>query len=185
MEAESGGIALEYEVERQDKGLRLAYRVTNESEESIFLTTPLVSSDYIDVSDPERAYTFMDEEGVLHVTKRLWEVPDELDVYAPEVPRLTEVPSGCQFEEAVLLSVPVRMNVPYVDDASAGNGAPVETKGITLSIGYLLGEQVASLVANAKEDEAVVVDYATAAEGQHLLEGEVLGVKVVVEMGKD
>ena len=179
----SGEIGLEYDVERTDKGLRISYRVTNEAGASIFLTTPLPSENDIDTPDPGRVYTYLDEQGLLHMTKRLWEIPDDVDVYAPEVPRWTEVPAGCQFEEVLTLSTPVRMHHPYTDEVSGQTKTLKEVQGFVFSVGYSLSEDAAGLSRQTAEvEEGIVVDYVTCGIDQHLLEGEMVGVAVAIEM---
>lgn len=175
-------ITLEYDVERIEKGLKIAYRVTNEAEESIFLATPLAAQNDSDVPDPERVYTYLDEQGHLHITKRFWEVPEDVDVYAPEVPRWTEVPAGCLFEETLTIATPVRLFQPYQEEVQRQTNTPAEVQGIVFSLGYMLAQHVEGLAGQTTTpDTGLLVDYATCAVGQGLLEGEMVRVYVFVE----
>ena len=116
MEAKvSKDVQLEYELSLFDAEFVIAYTVTNGTSASIWLTTPLTrtSDDGRVVADPEKAYAYMDPDGVLHVAKRMWPVPDDVDVYAPERPMLTELRAGDEFTETLRLPVPVPVGVPY------------------------------------------------------------------------
>ncbi len=137
-----------------DEGGRLEihYRVVNKGAAKLYLTAPLtrLNDKGIAEADPGRVYTFMDEEGVLQVTKRLWELPENILVYMPEVPRLSLLMPGAAFEETVWLPMPVEIEYPYqwpegkpIRKEGGGLGAeePEELKsntaGIAFSIGYV------------------------------------------------
>ncbi len=111
-----GEVVLEYEVELSEEMLTIDYTVINGTGESIWLTTPLtrVNEEGKVVADPQKVYAYVDPEGVLHITKRVWPVPEDLDVYAPEMPMLTEVKAGGRFGERVRVRVPVSVQYPYV-----------------------------------------------------------------------
>lgn len=174
------GVVLEYEVEQGERAIEIDYRVLNETAKTIYLLTPLSGANGEGVA-PERAYAFLDEQGVLHVTKRLWPVPEEVDVYMPEVPRMTELPAGCEYTETLSIGIPVRLSHPYMDGDKPGNGTR-QSVGIALSIGYLTADDAKDLPAadesRGDDEESVAVDYETAANGQRLLEGEVLGLQI-------
>lgn len=110
-----GRVMLETAITRMDEtSLELFYRVTNGLDHPILLTTPLprVDADAIR-PDPQRVYVYVDPEGVLQITKRLWPVPDDVEVVFPEVPFLTEVVAGGTFEENITLNLPIDVNYPY------------------------------------------------------------------------
>jgi hypothetical protein len=108
-------VVLEYELSLFDTEFMIAYTVTNGTAASIWLTTPLTqtTAEGRVVADPQKVYAYVDPDGVLHVTKRMWPVPEDVDVYAPERPMLTELPAGAVFAETLRLPVPVPVGVPY------------------------------------------------------------------------
>jgi len=108
-------LLLEYELSLFDTEFVIAYTVTNRRDASIWLTTPLtrVGDEGQVVADAQKVYAYVDPDGVLHVTKRVWPVPDDLDVYEPERPLLTEVRAGSAFAETLRLAVPVQVGVGY------------------------------------------------------------------------
>jgi hypothetical protein len=174
------GVVLEYEVEQHEREIVIDYRVLNETAKTVCLLTPLSGTNGEGMA-PDRAYTFLDEQRVLHVTKRLWPVPDHMDVYMPEVPRMTELPAGCEYTETLSIGIPVQLSHPYMDVDKRTDG-PRQSTGIALSVGYLTADDAKDLSAKnesrADDEESVAVDYETAAYGQRLLEGEVLGLQI-------
>lgn len=108
-------VTLDYELSLSSTELVIEYKVTNGGEEPIWLTTPLasVADDGKAVADPQRVYAYLDPDGVLHVTKRMWPIPEDVDVYAPEPGFSTEVLPGRTFAETLRLPVPVEKRVGY------------------------------------------------------------------------
>lgn len=193
-------IGLKYAVEQiAGEGLRISYRVTNYSDQTIFLTTPLVQIDSEAITPASaKSYAYLDPEGILHITKRLWPIPDEVDIYQPEVPRLTEVRPGAAFEEQFSCAVPVEVQYPYrfagEEEPEAPETLTGEAYGVAFSIGHLIegeGEGGFSRPIKVKaETEAgdeggseggLVVGYALAAACQKLLQGAVVAMRVGVK----
>lgn len=116
--------------------LLLTYTVTNRGDGGIFLFSHLpryLGGDF--VPDEQRIYTFWDESGLLHLTKRLWPVPDDVDVYMPEVPFLAFVPAGRSFRQEVRMAMAV--DLPYETEESPDHGRPDVTRAATFSVGYV------------------------------------------------
>lgn len=133
------------------KSVEVAYQVINGTAEDIFVFTPVVKAPDVqrELLDKEKAYTFLDEEGYLHITKRVWPMPEEIDVYEAELPRVTAVPAGCFYEERFSLKMPVGIEYPYRwVEALEGGGEEMEqvdARGVLFSVGYVeaeAGEQV-------------------------------------------
>ncbi len=151
-----------------EASLELTYSVTNGGSERAFLVNRLfnrtpdgfrVDSDlvYADVA-----------EGVLRLRKHMVEVPDEIDVEAPEVPYVTLVLSGGTFVETVRVPLPVRLKNPYLTQAATSASA------IELHLG---------VVSSPEAEPALVGDelrlsYRTVAREQRVL------VSPVVELGR-
>lgn len=197
----ANAIGLKYAVELAGERLRISYRVTNGSERRIFLTTPLVQIDDDAITPaPGRAYAYLDPDGILHITRRVWSVPDDTDIYLPEVPRLTEVHPGVSFEDRFDCAAPVEVHYPYrfageEEPATAPEVLTAEAYGVAFSIGYLMegagsggrsgDEDGFSPPATTREKRAeeggLVVSYAIATAHQKLLQGAVVAMRVGVQ----
>jgi hypothetical protein len=141
-------LSLEYQLNyRGARELELTYSVMNNGDAEAYLFTPLTAykekeQDW--VAAPKRIYTYVDEEGVLHLTKQLWPVPLDVDVYMPEVPFLTHLAARKKFSETVILHLPVQTDLPYEDDdddqdAPAAAKKPVQNLSqVVFSIGYVI-----------------------------------------------
>src|SRR5689334_3175347 len=108
-------VSLSYAIEHLvDQGLKLSYKVSNGSPRPIYLTTPLVEIGDDEIAPVQnKLYSYFDPDGIVHITKRLWPLPDDVDIYLPEVPRFTEVRPGASFEEDLLCGVPIDVRYPY------------------------------------------------------------------------
>lgn len=191
----ANAIGLKYAVEQlAGDVLRVSYRVINGSDRSLFLTTPLVSIEESAVTpSAEGVYAYLDPEGILHLTRRVWPVPDDVDIYLPEVPRLTEVRTGASFEEQLTCALPVELRYPY---RFAGQEEPAtppevltgEAYGLAFSMGYLMeardGEdgfcRSMATVGDGEERRHLVVSYAVATAHQQLVQGAVVAMRVGV-----
>lgn len=198
----TNAIGLKYAVEQiPGDGLRISYRVTNGSDRRIFLTTPLVEiGDEAVTPSPGSVYAYLDPDGILHLTRRVWPLPDDADIYLPEVPRLTEVHAGASFEDRFDCTLPVEVRYPYrfageEEPATAPEMLTGEAYGVAFSIGYLMegaggsgggGEEEGfspPAVTREKRDEegGLVVSYASATAHQKLLQGAVVAMRVGVK----
>jgi hypothetical protein len=98
----------------QDGQLRVSYAVTNGTQHKIYLVNRLFHrkpSGF--VVDTNLFYTEVADGGVLRLVKARVQVPDDLDVEAPEVPYLTEVSPGQRFAETATLPLPLEALHPY------------------------------------------------------------------------
>jgi len=147
--------------------------VKNETPKTVFLTTPLVETgpDKL-VPRPSVVYTFLDLAGVLQITKRLWPVPDDLDVFRPEVPLLTELRPWMVFDEVLHAPLPIHVTHPYRAASSRADQAPALSRGAMFSVGYFVdGEGGFSRKNTRKTREGYSADYDVLAGHQRLLLG--------------
>jgi hypothetical protein len=174
---------------RDDAELLLVYRVTNGSDRPIFVLSPLTRmTEEGPGPAPGRVYAFLDLEGVLQVTKRLWPVPEGVSVYLPEVPCATEVPPGKHFEERLTLKLPVWVDYPYrfigeEEPEEPPEEITAEPTGLAFSIGYIAeGDSPIPMEPAAGGTRGVFeVGYGDVAQSQVLLQGETLGLQVLVK----
>lgn len=173
---------------REDGTIEVFYRVINDLDVPILLLTPLSRvMDNEVIAEPERVYAYVDPDGVLHVTKRSWPMPDAIDVYFPEVPYATRVESGASFEERLRLKLPVALEYPYRGTGQGGAAVVAEAQGFAYSIGYMV-EELGGLNQGSRngEDRAtLVVSYGTTVRHQRILQGELLKVGVPVKDCKE
>lgn len=136
------GVALRWEIRRIAEGvLELSYEVVNGSSEAVLLCTPLTELRGGEaVAAPGRVYRYVDPDGVLQITKRLWHLPEDADVYRPELPMLTRVAPGGSLRESIRLAEPVVLEVPYRLNTGAKEPDPGVASGtahaVRFSIGY-------------------------------------------------
>jgi hypothetical protein len=184
------GIALECEVTRFDSEmLELSYRVLNDSGDSIFLLTPLTElGDEGLVEVPDKVYATIEPDGALRLAKQAWPVPDDVDVYLPEVPHLTEVPSGHYFEETVRSPLPVRISYPYresdpVQPQRAPVPVPSEATSLVLWIAYIADEYAARSMRPDDADRGTTSDssYDELCGHQSILHRELTDVRIPVQ----
>jgi hypothetical protein len=186
---EEGQVKLETAIGNMDRSsLELRYRVTNGLEVPILLMTPLSAFEKDTLRGvPERVYAYVDPEGVLQVTKRLWLIPDDIDVVFPEVPFATEVLPGKAFTERLVLRLPIEVALPYLLDPEEMD-KPREVVagvagGVVFSVGYLIDENSLLRVGPAEPESgaSLIVGYGTAAANQRILQSGLLGIGVPVK----
>jgi hypothetical protein len=179
-------VSLNYEVKQLDTGeLDLTYEIQNQENSDIYIFSPLTDyrgQDWVPL--PQRVYVFWDRDGIIHLTKRLWPVPDDVEIYMPEVPFHSRVSPGGKLQEHVRLPVPLLVNFPYrseTTEKSHVGRAVKDSKGILFSIGYL----------SPKNDDVKVkpvparpgnftVSYGDAVQHQRILNGQPKALKVKV-----
>lgn len=184
-----GQVTLATTIGRMDRSsMNLVYRVTNGLEWPILLMTPLSRYEGDDLrAAPERLYTYVDPDGILQLTKRLWPIPEDIDVVFPEVPFATEVAPGRSFEERLTLKLPIKVELPYVLSPEEIGKHREEVagvaRGVVLSIGYLVEESgpLRKGPADPKTGASLTVRYGTAAAHQRILEGGLLEIGVPVQ----
>ncbi|HEX7315421.1 MAG TPA: hypothetical protein VF297_15975 [Pyrinomonadaceae bacterium] len=174
---------------RGDKSLELTYAVVNHLKVDVYLFTPL--SEFRDQDwepAPNRVYAHVDEGGVLQLSKMLWPVPEDVDVYMPEVPYLTRVAPGAKFSEVILIRVPVRTDLPYLfdddedDDEPKKGGALTTVDAVVFSIGYVAPDKSPDELGLKKDATGKLfsIDYGPGVVNQKIVNGKKTAIKVSV-----
>lgn len=185
---QDGHVLLETAISRMDEtSLELVYRVTNELEHTILLMTPLPRVE-LDTTRPapERVYSYLDPDGILQLTKRFWPLPEEIDVVFPEVPFVTELKAGQSFEERLVLTLPIRVEIPYDLNIEELDKKPEEIAavagGIAFSIGYLISREVPlrNRPTSIESGGGPMLNYGVASENQQILQGGTLEIGIPV-----
>ncbi len=125
-------------IEARSDGLTFTYTVTNGSHYRIYLVNQLFhrrgGSGFL--VDPNLVYAEVDKNLTLYLRKQLIEVPEDLDVEAPEVPYVTPVAAVTSFAETVNMSFPIEPHDPYHPQPQAQ--APYSIHQFSFSLGYLV-----------------------------------------------
>jgi hypothetical protein len=122
-----------------DKGCIIGLSLVNKTDRSLFLTTPL--SKYFSgtwMPDQQKVYSFLDN-SQLHITRRLWSVPDDIDVYSPELPYLTELKARDTYTDDIVIDFPVKIEYPYrsLELHGVASGNSIQVNNIIFSIGIV------------------------------------------------
>jgi hypothetical protein len=138
-------------VESTTAGLDLTYTVSNGAQSAIYLANVLYHwrATGFEV-DPNVVYTEVIDDGILHISKQLIKVPDNIVVETPEVPYLTRVEAGEEYLEDLHLAFPIQSVHPY---RSSHAEEPEHLDRFTFSLGY------------AFDDEALRVKEVTVSDG--------------------
>lgn len=179
-------LAYTFEKKSEQHGV-LMYRVSNHSAQDIYLMTPLIDNRGGHILPvPSRVYVQMSEAKLVHISKKIWPIPDMLDVYMPEVPFLTKVPAGKNFEETIQLPLPLIRNFPYRFYEDAGTNIQrravnVRAQNLQFSIAYVEHDVMKAAAALTPEpgQSYFSLSYGEGLSGQKIL----MGNKVAIEVG--
>jgi hypothetical protein len=133
------------DVETRADNMSFTYRMDNGSPYRAYLVNQLFhrrGAEGFQV-DPNLTYTELIQGPILHLRKQLIEVPEWLDVEAPEVPYVTPVAAGESFSETINLRCPISPHDPY--NLQKRTAEPYNVHRLIFTLGYLLEEQPVSL----------------------------------------
>jgi hypothetical protein len=156
--------------------IEIRYVVSNRSKHDIYLFTPLSGYKGNEfVPAPDRVYVDLASNGLATFSKRLWKVPEMIDVYMPEVPFLTRVAAGTNFQETIQVGVPVIINFPYRDAYDPGNKALPSRSSMTSAtfvIGYVQQDEDVKLNEAPRGSGLFTISYGQGITRQKLLASE-------------
>jgi hypothetical protein len=116
--------------------LSVTYEAVNSSGEDLYLFNQLYVTrrpdGWFDI-DTNLVWINL-EDGTAHITKRIPDVPDDLDVYAYMIPCASVLPPGQRIEETIKLALPLRAHNPYLTPSVGGQQGVATT--IKFSLGY-------------------------------------------------
>lgn len=128
------------EVGESDGALQLDYRVENATPHRVWLVNRLFHRRPAGFEvDPNVVYAGVGPGPVLYLCKQLIEVPEHLDVEAPEVPYVTPLPAGEAVRETVRVAQPVEPHDPYEPQERATE--PYVVDQLVFSLGYVLEDE--------------------------------------------
>ena len=156
------------------------YSARNDSGVDVYLFNRLFKVDKIGnhTIDPSKFYCEV-RGSVLHVSKRLVELPDEIDAEYPEVPYLTALPSQERFEERVALRLPVQEYAPYARTRQRDRPeSPRLCDSIVFTLGYFVAREpdwVEKVVLNG--DTELVTEYGFAIQTNRTVSSKSIDVR--------
>jgi hypothetical protein len=106
---------------RMGSALVIDYQVANDDTVPIVVFNGVPAKDTVSApkSDPNAVYVTASSGGTVDLAKRLFPVPSGVDPAARFLMRGTLVEPGARFAERVIVALPPRARVPYVDAAAA------------------------------------------------------------------
>lgn len=171
-------LRLEYNLAPAAGAVVLTYKLHNGSDRRIFLASHLPIFDGENwVPNAERVYTFWEANEVLHLSKRLWQVPDDIEVYMPEVPFLTSLAAGETFRQHVTLALPITLDLPYATE-EAGDEISGQSQSVVFSLGCVPGSAAALGGALYPQEHLLSPDYGAAIQYQQII----IGRKVLISL---
>jgi len=108
------------------------------------------------------------------------EVPEDIDVEAPEVPYATPIAPGESFAETVIVPLPIDSRDPYRQQPAAESPSLVDR--FTFALGYIVDDQPLNVAQTklSSGDEAWRVDYADLAQRQRLRVSDPVAISLPV-----
>jgi hypothetical protein len=161
-------VKFDTKVEIRDDKLLIYYRVDNGLSEPIYLINRVFRWTSSGFSiDPNLVYTEIIGDR-LQLTKAYINVPEDIDVEAPEVPFLTEIAASDRFEENISQPLPLEPYHPY---AQVKPSEVVRTfEQVQLVVGWLPSSKVSAQTVNRPEGLTLLsVNYTEVAREQKLL----------------
>ncbi len=160
-------------VNRTNKELVLHYEVRNNLPEDIYLLNRLYHTDVKGnrTIDPNLVYiTF--ENKTVYLSKKMIEVPEEIDVECPEIPYLTLLKRGEIYGEMLNIPVPLKKYTPYIMQAKKEKFKMCSE--IVFSIGYFISQEDTEIVQFEEEGNKVLeIDYENVVGIQKIIERRV------------
>ena len=153
----------------------------NDSAEKIYVFSPLATfEDGEPAPQAERVYIEVDEATCV-LQKALFDIPDEVDVYMPEVPFLTMVEPGKSFTEKITVASP-SVSFPY-DYASDLHEGDVEVTHLVMKYGYVVESEEIEL--DSLDDGLFSISYGDGIANQQIVTSETheLSEPVTVAVG--
>ncbi len=137
---EKGILTLQAQAVRQKTSLTLHYRVSNESEQAVYLVNRVFRWTQAGLSiDANVIYTELFD-GSLQLTKACIPVPERMKIEAPSVPYLTALAAGEQMAEDVHLALPLQ---PYHAYDQVRSSSTIHVfDSFTFAVGWLPAEKV-------------------------------------------
>ncbi len=142
-------IALSASMEATATELTIRYLVFNRGTDDLYLFNQLY--DFYDGSpgyrvEPDLAVIEYCDDVVV-ISKKLVQVPDDIDVEYPNVPCMKRLEPGMQSDETFRLKLPLQRRTPY----EQGTGARPGLRAARFQLGYFFGKAAARATAMSVE----------------------------------
>jgi len=168
-----------YALNQTPQQVTFAYKALNTAQRDVYVFNllPVAVKGTVPRLDLNRTYTQIDG-TTLVASKRLIEVPEDIDVLAPEVPWLTELSPGKTLEEKLTLSIPVREDFPYRQTHLENQPERRLTcKSLVFLLGFLMPSDPRWVRRVTIEDrEIFATDYGFAIQGNLFASSETISI---------
>jgi hypothetical protein len=166
-------------------GVHFKYVAHNDSGKEVYLFNVLFTTDVTGHRKIDRGKVYRMVEGrLLHLSKTLVRVPENLEVEMPEVPYLTPLPPGKSFAEEITVEAPIREQYPYAHpQTETAKGEVRICEGFTFSLGYfvpLTPDSVRKIQVGLEKVWAT--DYGFATQGLAVVSSKVLSVTAGISL---
>ncbi len=118
--------------------LKITYRFHNQSVLNAYLfnrTYNMINEQDVYVTNKNFVYIEQRKRRVL-ISKKIIAVPEDMDVEQPEIPCVTLINPKQTFGESLLLSLPLKVSTPYLEESELHN-KPME-KEVWFEIGFFI-----------------------------------------------
>lgn len=197
----SGGMAAEPDVidakeptlnvsisKQSETRLAVHFILENRLAQDIYVFSPILTYDREKkkrLPDPGRLYvswqTGQNKEAI-RLSRQLWPIPDQLEVYAPEVPYLTRLLPGDSLQENLSIDLPLKIDYPYMSafNKKKHDSVPVTmtASSVVFAVGYVSGDP-GELKLESTIEGNLTIPYGIGATHQKLVERK-LDVQVSV-----
>lgn len=134
-------------LELNEDVLRVGYQAENVSDSDLYVFNRLyrdVSDEGVFNLDPNLVYIYV-EDGVVHLTKRIADIPLGILVEIPIVPCVTLLPHGERLSETLSLKLPLRSFDPYQPETEA---TIASIDSLAFSLGYFKVSEIGARPVN-------------------------------------
>jgi hypothetical protein len=169
-----------------DTALDISFVVANEHRDPIFVTFPLQEYDNVGAHPAEdKIYVFL-RGSLLAFGLFAWEIPENIDVYRPEVPLLTKVDGNSEIRKTIAIKRKMKLRYPYIEQDHSGGvvEAPRSFNAATFEVGYIPIEAIADRAAAlaAPNGSRLQVSYGVLSRAQKIISRRLsLPAPVVIE----
>lgn len=167
-------IRFQCKIDVADANFTIDWTVTNNSGTPIYLFSPIGEFEANELKPkPSRVYVTVEGDKVI-LKKSLFEIPDDVDVYMPEVPFLTKVAAGDSFHEKLEIPNNLIANFPYQFAAGMAKSQKSErTTKLQFQLGYVPHRSDLESL-DPEADGLYSIGYGEGIENQKILESETI-----------
>ena len=173
-------VEFDCQITETDLGLKIEFTVQNNLEDAIYIFSPIAEFEAEElVPKPTRVYVTVAGK-VCHIQKTLFEVPDSIDVYMPEVPFLTLIRPDKKVSETIELPKQMIANFPYqFAEGKATAQKNERADSLVFKLGYLIHSEDLDSLEEIKGG-LYSISYSDGIQNQEFLESDSFNISLDV-----